>query len=174
MTFQEISREKSESVYYGRTPYVKLFSTEHAWFMLALGDVTLLAVMLRCEIDKDLNVVILGRDLSKRFRAIDVIVSLDSKEAIVEAMNGRIDNLVAAHVDGLFPQGDEQGVFDIFGLVLFTASNCSRAFALSASKKYPLPSSSRARGSLGFCSTYRLSAVTPSWTAPASTAAIPK
>jgi hypothetical protein len=115
MTFKEISREKFESVYYGRTPYVKLFSTEQAWFMIALGDVTLLAVMLKCEIDKDLNAVILGRDLSKRFRAIDVIVSLDSKEAIVEAMNGRIDNLVAAHVDGLFPQGDEQGVFDIFG-----------------------------------------------------------
>ncbi|MCG9081146.1 hypothetical protein [Laribacter hongkongensis] len=114
MTFQEISREKFESVYYGRTPYVKLFSTEQAWFMLAIGDVTLLAVMLKCEIDKDLNVVILGRDLSKRFRAIDVISSLDSKKAVVEAMNGRIDNLIAAHVDGLFPQGDEQGVFDIF------------------------------------------------------------
>jgi len=116
MTFQEISREKFESVYYGRTPYVKLFSTEQAWFMLALGDVTLLAVMLKCEIDKDLNVVILGRDLSKRFRAIDVIPSLDSKKTVVEAMNGRIDNLIAAHVDGLFPQGDEQGVFDIFGM----------------------------------------------------------
>lgn len=115
MTFQEITRERFESVYYGRTPYVKLFTTEQAWFMLTLGDVTLLAVMLWCEIDRDLNVVILGRDLSKRFRAIDVIASLDSKEAIVEAMNGRIDNLVSAHIDGLFPQGDEQGVFDIFG-----------------------------------------------------------
>jgi hypothetical protein len=115
MTFQEISRERFESVYYGRTPYVKLFSTEQAWFIFASGDVTLLAVMLRCEIDKDLNVVILGRDVSKRFRAVDVIVSFDRKESIVEAMNGRIDKLVAAHVDGLFPQGDEQGVFDIFG-----------------------------------------------------------
>lgn len=116
MTFQEIPREKFESVFYGRTPYVKLFSTEHAWFMLTLGDVTLLAVMLMCEIDKDWNVVIFGRDLSKRFRAIDVIASLDSKKAVVEAMNERIDNLIAAHVDGLFPQGDEQGVFDIFGM----------------------------------------------------------
>lgn len=121
MPFQEISRERFGSLCYGRTPYVKLFTTEQAWFIFTLGDVTILAVMLRCEIDEDFNVVILGRDLSKRFRAIDVIASLDSKESIVEAMNKRIDDLVSAHIDGAFPQGDEQGVFDIFGMKVHPA-----------------------------------------------------
>lgn len=115
MSFQEVSQEKFESVFYGRTPYLKLFSTELAWFTFAQDNVTLLAVLLRCEIDKDFNAVILGRDLAKKFRAVDVVASLESHEAVLAAINDRIPELVSAHVDGLFPQGDEVGPFEIFG-----------------------------------------------------------
>lgn len=115
MTFLSISRQKFESVYYGRTPFVQLFSTELAWYCAVVGEVTLLGVLLRCEIDKDFNAIILGRDLAKKYRAIDVIVSLESPEAVHEEMNARVAKLVNAHVEGLFPQGDEPGAFEIFG-----------------------------------------------------------
>lgn len=113
--FHSISRQKFESLFYGRTPFVQLFSTELGWYCAVVGEITLLGVLLRCEIDKDFNAVILGRDLAKKYRAIDVISSLDSPEAVHEEMNARVAKLVDAHVNGLFPQGDELGAFEIFG-----------------------------------------------------------
>lgn len=115
MTFQPISQQKFESVFYGRIPFVQLFSTELAWYCASVDDVTLLGVILRCEIDKDFNAIVLGRDLAKKYRAIDVIVSLDSPTAVLEELNARVDKLVDAHVNGCFPQGDEPGAFEIFG-----------------------------------------------------------
>jgi len=109
MTFQSISRQKFESVYYGRTPFVQLFSTELAWYCAVVGEVTLLGVLLRCEIDKDFNAVILGRDLAKKYRAIDVIVSQDSPEAVHEEMNARVAKLVDAMWTGFFPKGTSRG-----------------------------------------------------------------
>lgn len=112
--FQPISKETFESRFYGRTPFVRLFSTELEWFIQERGDVTLLAVMLRCEIDNDFNAIVLGRDLGRRYRAIHIIVSESTRDELVQELNESAAGLFAAHVDGLFPQGDESVPFAIF------------------------------------------------------------
>ena len=71
--------------------------------------------MIRCEIDKDFNAVVLGRDLRRKFRAIDIVVSYNSREELLEELDSHIEHLLASHVDGLFPQGDDDnGAFSIF------------------------------------------------------------
>lgn len=115
MRFASITQERFNSYFYGRTPYVQLFSTELEWLVFESGDVTLLATMIRCEIDKDFNAVILGRDLRRKFRAIDIIASKNSRNDLLAELDSHIDNLVASHVDGLFPQGDDvHGPFALF------------------------------------------------------------
>lgn len=112
--FQSISKEKFEAQFYGRTPFVRLFTTELEWFIQERGDVTLLAVMLLCAIDKDFNAIVLGRDLSRRYRAIHIIVSKSTRDELVKELNESAVDLFAAHVGGLFPQGDESAPFAIF------------------------------------------------------------
>lgn len=112
--FQSISKEAFEARFYGRNPVVRLISTELEWFIQERGDVTLLAVMLRCKIDKDFNAIVLGRDLGRCYRAIHIIVSESTRDELVQGLNDSADDLFAAHVDGLFPQGDESVPFAIF------------------------------------------------------------
>lgn len=107
MKFQKISQERFNAYFYGRTPFVRLFSTEIEWFEIEVGDVVLLATMIRCKIDNDFNAVILGRDLRRKFRAVDIIVSVDSAVELVRQLDSRVENLVARHTNGLFPQGDD-------------------------------------------------------------------
>lgn len=107
MRFSSITQERFNAYFYGRTPYVRLFSTELEWFEFECGDITLLASMIRCEIDNDFNAVVLGRDSRRKFRAIDIVVSKCSRAELISALDSRIDNLLSSHVDGLFPQGDE-------------------------------------------------------------------
>ena len=107
MRFSPITEERFNSYFYGRTPYVRLFSTEIEWFEFGCDNTILLATMIRCEIDKDFNAIILGRDLRRKFRAIDIIVSRSSREELLAELDGHIDELFASHVDGHFPQGDE-------------------------------------------------------------------
>ena len=115
MKFNPISQERFNAYFYGRTPYIRLFSTELEWFFLEFGGITLLASAIRCEIDKDFNAVILGRDLRRKFRAIDIIVSKSSQVELLEILHSRIDDLLASHVNGLFPQGDDvHGPFALF------------------------------------------------------------
>lgn len=115
MRFESITKERFDAHFYGRTPYTRIFSTELEWFSFEREGVTLLAAMIRCEIDKDLNAVVLGRDLRRKFRAIDIVVSHNSRSALLAELDGHIEHLVASHVDGLFPQGDDDnGAFSIF------------------------------------------------------------
>lgn len=115
MRFSSIAQELFNAYFYGRTPYVRLFSTELEWFIFESGNITLLATMLRCEIDKDFNAVVLGRDLNRKFRAIDIIVSKDSRDELLAELDSHIDKLISSHVDGLFPQGDDlDGPFALF------------------------------------------------------------
>ncbi|EXF93033.1 hypothetical protein HK44_004880 [Pseudomonas fluorescens HK44] len=107
MKFQSITREKFEAYFYGRSPYVQDFTSESMWFSFQSDDVTLLAVMLLCRIDNDYNAVILGRDLNRKFRAVHVESSLPTPDALITALDGCIAKLVDAHVEGMFPQGDE-------------------------------------------------------------------
>jgi hypothetical protein len=113
--FKKISQERFNTYFYGRTPFVRLFSTEIEWFEIEVNDVVLLATMIRCEIDKDFNAVILGRDLRRKFRAIDIIVSVDSAAELTQKLNGRVVDLIARHVNGLFRQGDDgESSFSLF------------------------------------------------------------
>ena len=115
MRFQSITREKFEAYFYGRSPYVKQFTSESMWFSFQSDDVTLVAVMLLCRIDNDYNAVVLGRDLNRRFRAIHVESSLPTSDALITAINECIPKLINAHVEGMFPQGDEAASpFSIF------------------------------------------------------------
>jgi hypothetical protein len=115
MNFTLISRDRFNSFFYGRTPFLKLFSEEIKWFEFQTAEILLLATMLYDKTDKDLNAVILGRDLRKKFRAIDIVVSKNSEEELLAELNNKIEKLVGAHVDGAFPQGDEgKSAFAIF------------------------------------------------------------
>ncbi|WP_371765494.1 hypothetical protein [Massilia sp.] len=107
MKFNKISQERFNAYFYGRRSMARIFATEIDWFEVKTEEVTLLATVLRCEIDKDFNAVILGRDMRKKFRAIDIISSVDSSEELLQQMDSRIEKLVASHVDGYFPQGDD-------------------------------------------------------------------
>lgn len=103
MRFEPISKEFFEAYFYGRTPFVRLFSTEIEWFFFETSKTTLLVVVLRCEIDKDFNAIVLGRDMNRKFRAINVIVSKKSREQLLLDLEGCIDEPVSRHVDGIFP-----------------------------------------------------------------------
>lgn len=119
MEFISISKEQFDAYFYGRTPYVKLFTNELDWFVYEAEGVTLLAVMLFCKIDNDFNAVILGRDLDNKFRAIDIVVSINSRDGLVSELNTHIDKLVKSHVDGKFFQGDENTKpFSIFNTLV--------------------------------------------------------
>jgi hypothetical protein len=107
MSFTAISKDCFNSIFYGRIPFAKLFSEEIEWLKFQSNDVILLAVVLFDKTDKDLNAVVLGRDLRRKYRAIDIVVSKNNKEELIGDLNGKIEKLVAAHADGLFVQGDE-------------------------------------------------------------------
>lgn len=111
----EISKEQFEVYFYGRTPLVKTFSEEINWFKYSKDDVTLLATIIFCKIDNDYNAIFLGRDLNKKFRAIKVIVSRESKNELIIDMENCIPELLSQHQNGSFLQGDESPeVFSIF------------------------------------------------------------
>lgn len=103
----EITKEQFEVYFYGRTPYVKTFSEEILWFKYVNADVTLLATIVLCNIDKDYNAIILGRDLDKKFRAIKVIASRESKDILIADIEKAIPELLSLHKNGCFIQGDE-------------------------------------------------------------------
>ena len=111
----EISKEQFDVFFYGRTPYVKTFSEEICWFKFIKDDVTILATIVFCKIDNDYNAIFLGRDLDKKFRAIKVIVSRESKDDLITDMEKAIPELLSLHKNGCFIQGDEsESAFSIF------------------------------------------------------------
>lgn len=111
----EVSKEQFEIFFYGRTPFVKTFSEEVNWFKYVKDDVTILATIVLCKIDNDYNAIFLGRDLDKKFRAIKVIVSRESKDTLICDMEESIAELLSQHKNGCFMQGDEyEEAFSIF------------------------------------------------------------
>lgn len=113
--FEPISKRRFEAYFYGRSPHVKGFTTEVSWYAYEEEGVTLLAVVLLCHIDKDYNAIVLARDLAKRFRAVETVVSLPTADAAIQEAAKRIPRVVGKAVDGLFRQGDEaESPFGIF------------------------------------------------------------
>lgn len=111
----EINKEQFEVYFYGRTPLVKTFSKEISWFKYSNDNVTLLATIVFCKIDNDYNAIFLGRDLNKKFRAIKVIASRESKDELIRDMENCIPDLISRHQNGCFLQGDESPeAFSIF------------------------------------------------------------
>lgn len=137
--FQPISKEAFEARFYGRTPFVRIFSTELEWFVQERDNVNILAVVLRCEIDNDLNAVVLGRDLDRKYRAIHIIVSKSNREELLQALNECADDLFASHVDGLFRQGDESVPFEVFAPKI-PAARRNRYFQLLTEEPVHFPS----------------------------------
>ncbi|CAI1551494.1 hypothetical protein RGP44_001940 [Serratia marcescens] len=107
LSFIEINKEQFDMFFYGRSPYMKTFSNEISWFKFEKDGITLLATIVLCNIDKDFNAIILGRDLNKKFRAINVIASFTSKEDLIVEVNSCIPKMLSQHHNGLFMQGDE-------------------------------------------------------------------
>jgi len=115
VTFTSISKSKFEAHFYGRSPYIKQFTTETVWFSYHSGDITLLAVVLFDKTDKDYNVIVLGRDLNRKFRPVHTLVSFPTIEAAINIVNEDIPVILELIVDGAFPQGDEKpSTFAIF------------------------------------------------------------
>ncbi|MFC5694890.1 hypothetical protein ACFPU0_04865 [Pseudomonas sp. GCM10022186] len=113
--FKSISRRKFETYFYGRSPYVKQFTTETKWYSFESEDITLLAVILFCHIDKDYNAIVLARDLNKRFRPVNVQSSLPSIDEAIQKASEHIQKIVDSAVNGLIAQGDEEeSPFSIF------------------------------------------------------------
>lgn len=105
--FSEISKEQFDIYFYGRSPYLKTFSEEIRWFKHENDGITLLSTIILCNIDKDFNAIVLGRDLDKKFRAINVLASFDSMDALLNDLNDCIPKMLAQHQNGTFMQGDE-------------------------------------------------------------------
>nr|EKU2874170.1 hypothetical protein [Enterobacter cloacae] len=113
--FIEINKQQFDMFFYGRSPYMKTFSKEVKWFKYVHEGVTIIATILLCNIDKDYNAIILGRDLNKKFRAINVLSSFISQENLIAELNSSIPDMLAMHHDGCFMQGDESAeTFSLF------------------------------------------------------------
>lgn len=113
--FEPISQVRYEAYFYGRSPHVKAFTEEVAWYAYDSERVTLLAVVLYCKIDHDYNVVILARDLARRFRAAGWSGSCATIEEAIQDADSRIPTIEKEAVGGLVSQGDEGPTpFDIF------------------------------------------------------------
>ncbi|GAB3265957.1 hypothetical protein [Chitinimonas naiadis] len=107
-SFTAISKERFNAICYCRAPTLKLFTEEIEWFELEQEGIRLVAAVALCKIDKDYNAIILGRDARRLYRAIHVIVSKASVAEVLAAMTEQVAALIASHVDGVFPQGDEE------------------------------------------------------------------
>lgn len=107
MQFKEINKEQFDMYFYGRSPYLKTFSQEIRWFKYEENDITILSTIVLCNIDKDFNAIVLGRDLNKKFRAINVLASFDSVDTLLNDLNSCIPKMLAQHHNGAFMQGDE-------------------------------------------------------------------
>jgi hypothetical protein len=113
--FVPISQRRFEAYFYGRSPHVKDFTTEVNWYTCETEGVTLLAVVLLCHIDKDYNTIVLARDMAKRFRAVETVVSLPTAELAIQEATKVIPRIVEKAVDGMVPQSDEaESPFGIF------------------------------------------------------------
>lgn len=113
--FKPISKRRFEAYFYGRSPHIKDFTTEVGWYAYEAGEVTLLAVVLHCNIDKDYNAIVLARDLAKRFRAVVTVVSLPTVDAAIQEAARRIPEVVDRAIKGMVSQGDEaESPFAIF------------------------------------------------------------
>ncbi len=69
MQFKEINKEQFDMYFYGRSPYLKTFSQEIRWFKYEENDITILSTIVLCNIDKDFNAIVLGRDLNKKIQS---------------------------------------------------------------------------------------------------------
>ena len=97
LKFSEISKEQFDIYFYGRSPYLKTFSQEIRWFKYEENDITLLCTIIVCNIDNDYNAIVLGRDLDKKFRAINVLASYDSMDTLLENLNDSIPKMLSQH-----------------------------------------------------------------------------
>jgi len=113
--FKSISQSRYEAYFYGRSPHVKAYTKEVAWYAYDSGHITLLAVVLYCKIDHDYNVVILARDLVRRFRAAGWSGSWATIEEAMQDASSKIPAIEKEAIEGLVSQGDEgPSPFDIF------------------------------------------------------------
>jgi hypothetical protein len=96
---------------YTRQPHVRLFCREVDWY--SNDDETVLAVLLLDYTDNDYSVVVLGRDLSNRFRAISLNTSIRSADLAEKWLTDEVEK--QTHLGPVFPQGDEKNkAIDLF------------------------------------------------------------
>lgn len=109
-----LKRQRFEAlVGYSRRPYAFASSQEVAWFA-SEGEVLLATILIDLS-DDELVVIILGRDLDRRFRCIDVITGHTKPWAAEKAMKAKCAATLKAGKT-VFPQGDERGKkLDLFG-----------------------------------------------------------
>lgn len=113
--FVPISKRRFEAYFYGRSPHVKDFTTEVSWYTCEAEGVTLLAVVLLCHVDKDYNAIILARDMAKRFRAVETVVSLPTADSAIQEAIKAIPRIIEKAVDGMVRQSDKgESPFGIF------------------------------------------------------------
>lgn len=113
--FVPISKRRFDAYFYGRSPHVKDFTTEVNWYICEAEGVTLLAVVLRCHIDEDYNAIVLARDMAKRFRAVETVVSLPTADSAIQEAAKVIPRVIENAVDGMVSQNDEaESPFGIF------------------------------------------------------------
>lgn len=105
--FKPISKSRFDAYFYGRSPFVKQYTEETHWHIYETPEITLLAVVLHCKIDNDYNVIVLARDLNRRFRAVVTRCCLETPEDAMKEALEHVPKLAASAVDGLIAQGDE-------------------------------------------------------------------
>lgn len=102
-----ISRRRFEALAgYTRHPITAILCEELEWYSSA--DERVIGVLLRDRTDGDFSWVVLGRDRLKRFRALDLKVSLQTDASARAELLGKVEQH-AQGPDESFYQGDEVG-----------------------------------------------------------------
>lgn len=96
---------------HSRSPAAAYMSEELEW--LSNDDESILGVVLRDTIDNDFVGILLGRDEGKRFRAFDVMASIETIEEASQWVKGGIKWKTGLG-EKIFPQGDENLGVDLF------------------------------------------------------------
>jgi hypothetical protein len=101
---QPLGRARFEALCYSRSPFANWISEEREWYSDAEERVLGMVLLDRC--DQDWLWIMMGRDKTGLFRAIDLNCSLSSVEEAREQLRVRLD-ACSATGKNVFEQGDE-------------------------------------------------------------------
>jgi hypothetical protein len=103
MAIRSVSRDEFDKFKPARSPILEMTIEEVEWFADDGGIV--IGVLARDRADDDWSAAILGRDERGQFRAIDMAVSVKTRDEARTLLNAKMEKALATG-ETVFPQGD--------------------------------------------------------------------